>query len=285
MVESTAVVIRQTTTILPYLNEEVPAIYVADEGPFIPVSAVFRVIGIGSDTYIRRWRNYYEWDTACKLPFQTEKRGRHLVWCLSVTEVPLLYSLFYRMPVSPERRIQLFEAIKAHSDFTAARVSEFIHGENERRYKEIRQTLFSFLSENADIDMQLKEIQKELVPVLDFPSSHILLSQILHAHQLFQQARQHARNALQEMGVLPILDALIRDGNSDVLDSFPLPLSPRLPKNSEYFSAVIRQLVPLLEETYSFIEIMRERLRGEGEIYSYASDWLSRFSSAQGDSI
>jgi len=108
-------VVRQTTIALPFLEERVPTLYVADRRLYIPVFAVCRVLGIRADTHIQRWRRLVFWGTACKLPFQTEKRGRCLVWCLLISEVPYLYSLFDWGLLSPDRRRQLYEATHAHA--------------------------------------------------------------------------------------------------------------------------------------------------------------------------
>lgn len=88
-------VIRQTTIALPFLEERVPALYIADGRPYIPVLAVCRVLGIRADTHTQHWRR--------------------LVWCLHISEVPYLYGLFDWSPLPPERRRQLYEATHAHA--------------------------------------------------------------------------------------------------------------------------------------------------------------------------
>jgi len=65
-------VIAQSTIIFPFLNDEVPVLYLADGRPYIPVFAVCHALGIRADTHIRRWRKLVLWVTARKLPFQTE---------------------------------------------------------------------------------------------------------------------------------------------------------------------------------------------------------------------
>src|SRR5215467_13573275 len=110
MDESKQKVIKQTAITLPFLDDEVPALYLAEGRPYIPVFAVCHAFGIRADTYIRRWRKLVLWVTARKLPFQMEKRGKRLVWCLPISEVPYLYSLLNWELVSPERRLQLHRA-------------------------------------------------------------------------------------------------------------------------------------------------------------------------------
>src|SRR5256885_1677907 len=87
-------VVAQKMIPLPFLSDEVPALYLADGRPYIPVFAVCHALGIRADMHIRRWRRLALWVTARKLPFQTEKRGKRPVWCLLISQVPFLYSLF-----------------------------------------------------------------------------------------------------------------------------------------------------------------------------------------------
>ncbi len=87
-------------------------LYLADGRPYILVFAVCHALGIRADTHIRRWRKLVLWVTARKLPFQTEKRGKRLMWCLLISEVPFLYSLFDWKLVSLERRLQLCRATR-----------------------------------------------------------------------------------------------------------------------------------------------------------------------------
>ena len=72
-------VIEQLTVTLPFLDYEVPALYLADGRLYIPVCAVCHALGIRANMYIRRWRRLALWITARKLPLQTEKRGKRLV--------------------------------------------------------------------------------------------------------------------------------------------------------------------------------------------------------------
>lgn len=51
--------------------------------------------------------------TARKLPLQTRRHGKRLVWCLLISQVPFLYSLFDWKQVAPERRAQLRQATEA----------------------------------------------------------------------------------------------------------------------------------------------------------------------------
>ncbi len=91
MNESQQEVIEQTMATLPFLDDEVPALYLADGRLYIPVCAVCHALGIRANIHIQRWRRLALWITARKLPLQTEKRGKRLVWCLLISQVPFLY--------------------------------------------------------------------------------------------------------------------------------------------------------------------------------------------------
>lgn len=49
-------VVLQSTTQLPFLDDQVPALYLADGRPYIPVFAACRALGIRPDAHIQRWR-------------------------------------------------------------------------------------------------------------------------------------------------------------------------------------------------------------------------------------
>lgn len=103
MDEREPVVMKQTTITLPFLDDEVPALYLADGRPYIPVFAVCHALGIPSASSIRHWRNLALWVTARKLPLQTRKQGKRLLWCLLISQVPFLYGLFdWVRPVRPK---------------------------------------------------------------------------------------------------------------------------------------------------------------------------------------
>src|SRR5258708_13336710 len=166
MNESQQEVIEQTMATLPFLDDEVPALYLADGRLYMPVCAVCRALGIRADTHIRRWRTLVLWITARKLPFQTEKRGKRLVWCLLISEVPFLYSLFDWKLVSPERRLQLRRATEEQ-----VKLANLAYQEMQQRYKALRQSLFWFLTTFADIDALLEHYADILLPTLDDASS------------------------------------------------------------------------------------------------------------------
>jgi hypothetical protein len=241
-------VIEQRMVTLPFLNDEVPALYLADGRPYIPVCAVCRVLGIRANMHIQRWRKLVLWITARKLPFQTEKRGKRLVWCLLISEVPFLYGLFDWKLVSPERRLQLRRATEEQ-----VRLSALAYQEMQQRYKAMRQSLFNFLTTFADSDTLLQQYTDVLSSTLDDASSLALSSLIDRGRSLYQQATVHARKMLHDQGELPIIDALKIDADTMVIDTFSMPLLPIVPdEDSEHFFALMGQLIAWRQELQAF---------------------------------
>src|SRR5258708_35883637 len=188
-------VIEQMTVTLPFLDDEVPTVYLADGRLSIPVCAVCHALGIRANIYIRRWQRLALWITARKLPLQTEKRGKCLVWCLLISQVPFLYSLFDWELVSPERRFQLGRATEEQ-----AKLSDLAYQEMQQRYKAMRQSLFKFLTNFATIDALLHQYADALSPTLDGESSLALSTLIDRGRSLFQQATTLARKMLHDQG-------------------------------------------------------------------------------------
>ena len=248
MDETQQVVIEQRTVTLPFLDDEVPALYLADGRPYIPVCAVCRVLGIRADIHIQRWRKLVLWITARKLPFQTEKRGKRLVWCLLISEVPFLYGLFDWKLVSPKRRLQLRRATEEQ-----VKLSALAYQEMQQQYKAMRKALFRFLTTYADIDTLLQHYADVLSPTLDDESSLALSALINRGRSLFQQATVHARKMLHDQGMLPIIDAFKIDADNNVIDTFSMPLLPIVPdEDSEHFFALMGQLTTWRQELQAF---------------------------------
>jgi hypothetical protein len=241
-------VIEQTTITLPFLNDEVPALYLADGRPYIPVFAVCHVLGIRPDIHIRRWRNLLLWVTARKLPFQTEKRGKRLVWCLLISQVPFLYSLFNWKLVSPERRLQLYRATEEQ-----VKLTDQVYQEMQQRYKTMRQALYTFLTTFTDIDELLRRYSDIVLPTLEDESSLALATLLDRGRSLFQNATAHARAIVHEQEALPIVDAFKIDVDNNVVDTFSMPLLPIVPyEESERFFELIGLLRLWQHDLHSF---------------------------------
>lgn len=248
MDESQLEVIEQMTVALPFLDDEVPALSLADGRLYIPVYAVCYVLGIHADTHIRRWQGLVLWITARKLPLQTEKRGKRLVWCLLISEVPFLYSLFDWKLVSPERRHQLYRATEEQ-----VKLSDLAYQEMQQQYKVMRQALFRFLTTFADIDVLLQQYAQIYSATLDTESSLRLLALIDRGRSLFRDAAAHARKILQDQRELPIIDTFEIDANNNAIDTFSMPLLPIMPyEDSELFFALKGQLAAWRQELQAF---------------------------------
>ena len=248
MEESRQEVIEQITVSLPFLKDQVPALSLADGRLYIPVRAVCHALGIRADTHIRRWQGLVLWITARKLPLETEKRGKRLVWCLLISEVPFLYSLFDWKLVSPERRVQLRRASEEQ-----VKLSYLAYQEMQQRYKAMRQTLFTFLTTFTDIDVLFQQYAQVLSPTLDTESSHTLIALIERGRSLFEGAAAHARNILQDQGELPIIDVFTIGADNKVIETHSMPLLPLVPQEeSEQFFAVMGQLTAWRQELLAF---------------------------------
>jgi hypothetical protein len=96
--------IQQTTMMLPYFDEEVPALYLADGTVYLPVKVLCRMLGLRAETHIPRWRKLVLWANARKLPLQTA-RGQRIVWCLHMGALPFWCACFNWSLVNTERRV------------------------------------------------------------------------------------------------------------------------------------------------------------------------------------
>jgi len=241
-------VVAQKMIPLPFLSDEVPALYLADGRPYIPVFAVCHALGIRADMHIRRWRHLALWATARKLPFLIEKRGKRLVWCLFISQVPFLYSLFDWKFVSPERRLQLQWATEEQ-----VKLADLAYQTMQQRYRAMRQALFTFLTTCADIDALLQRYTAAMLPTLDDESALALAALLDRGRSLFQEATTHARKMVHEQGALPVVDAVKIDAQNNVIDTFSMPLLPILSReDSEHFFVLMGQLTAWMQEERAF---------------------------------
>ncbi len=213
-------IVRQGVTTLPYLDDEVPALYTADNKPYIPAFAVCHALGLPVAFHIRKWRNMLLWVTAHKLPLKT-KRGTRNVWCLLISEVPFLYANVIWKYVSPERRQQLHEAIEKGMD-----LAHEAYQHMQREYHEYRQSLFTFLRVCADMEQRWDHEQHS--PPLNVSDDirqafHTLLQE---GQSCYHDAATLARAILQEQATNLLIDALIIGKENTVVDSFSMPLLP-----------------------------------------------------------
>ena len=241
-------VMAQTTTRLPFLDDQVPVLYLSDSRLYIPVFAVCQALGIRPDIHIRRWRRLALWVTARKLPFQTEKRGKRLVWCLLISQVPFLYGLFDWKLVAPERRHQLQMATEAQ-----VRLADQAYQQVQREYRAMRQVLFASMSTFDDIDALLTGYAERLESRLDSGSAVECTELCARGRSLFAQAASHARKMLQAQGELPVVDLFKIGADNQVIDTFSMPVLPIVPEEDrERFFAFMGLLTAWQEEITAF---------------------------------
>jgi hypothetical protein len=248
MNESQQEVIQQTTVALPFLDDEVPALYLADGRLFIPVCEVCHALGIRPDVHIRRWRRLVLWITALKLAYQTEKRGERPVWCLPISQVPFLYSLFNWVLISPQRQRQLHHATEEQ-----VKLSDQAYKEMQQQYKAVRLALFTFLTTYTNIDELLQIYADILLPLLDDKSSLALSALVDRGRSFFLEATGYARKMLHDQGTLPIIDAFKINANKQVVDSFSIPLLPIVPQEDcDLFFSLMGQITAWRQELQAF---------------------------------
>jgi hypothetical protein len=261
MDEQEPVVMMQTTVTLPFLDDEVPALYMADGRPYIPVFAVCHALGIPPTSSIRRWRNLALWVTARKLPFQTKKQGKRLVWCLLISQVPFLYSLFDWKLVAPERQAQLRQATEAQ-----IQLANQAYQEMQQRYKATRQLLFQFMTACIDIERFFQRSREAASIQLDGQASLACEALIERGRRLYGDAAAHARKMLQDQGELPIVDAVRVDATDTVVESFSMPLLPIVPKEDiTRFGEFMCQLTAWHVELATFWRQAHERTERESQ--------------------
>jgi hypothetical protein len=261
MNEPEPTLMMQTTVTLPFLDDEVPALYLADGRPYIPVFAVCHVLGIPPASSIRRWRNLALWVTARKLPFQTQKQGKRLVWCLLISQVPFLYSLFDWKLVAPERQAQLRQATEAQ-----IQLAHRAYQDMQQRYKATRQLLFQFMTECANIERFFQRSAEAAFTWLDGPAFLAFEALIERGRGLYRDAAAHARKMLQYQGELPIIDAVRVDANHTVVETFSMPLLPIVPEeDSTRFAEFMCQVAAWHVELAAFWRQVHERADRESQ--------------------
>jgi hypothetical protein len=212
--------IQQTTMLLPYFDEEVPALYLADGTAYLPVRALCRMVGLRAETHIPRWRKLVLWTNARKLLLQTA-RGQRIVWCLHRGALPFWCACFNWSLVSAERREQLRQATDAwHEDVAQA------HRLMLDRYRSWRRLLFTFLNAYSDADTWLDHWALHFPCSLDATFSlqlELLLSQ---GKTLIGQATAQARKMVQEQAMAPVVDMITLDVDEAGTEIGAFPLFP-----------------------------------------------------------
>jgi hypothetical protein len=231
-------VAQQTTIRLPFFGEEVPALLAKEDGKlYLPVIELCRMLGIRADTHIPRWRTRTFWRGARKLPFHTRSGRTRIVWCLDMGSAYFLYGSFDWSLVSPQRQAQLWEATEA-----AIEVTSRVHSQMIKTYHRVRQSLFRFLSASDGWQEALQRRAEQYAARFAFSAALSFKELIDEGERRIGEARIQARAVLQWQADLPVIDAFTLADNGAVIDEFPLPLLPLVPREEleRYFAAIDR---------------------------------------------
>jgi|GEM_PF-1428633 len=245
-------VIQQTTITLPYFDEEVPAIYLADGTAYLPVRALCRMLGLRAETHIPRWRKLFLWANACKLPLQTA-RGQRMVWCLYVGALPFWCVCFNWSLVPTERREQLRQATDARQEDVAQAQRLLLE-----RYRSLRRYLFAFLEAYSDAETRFDQWALHLSSSLDIASSRQLELLLSQGKTLIGEATAQACKMVQEQAMAPIIDIVTINAGGEATQTGTLPLFPVVPRDGrEQFFASTRKLVQWYQEMAAFIDKLK----------------------------
>jgi hypothetical protein len=244
--------IQQTTIMLPYFDEEVPALYLAEGTAYLPVRALCRMLGLRAETHIPRWRKLVLWANARKLPLQTA-RGQRIVWCLHVGALPFWCASFNWSLVNTEWRVQLRQATDAwQEDLVQA------HRMMLDCYKSLRRHLFDFLEEYSDAEIRLRQWTLRLSSSLDALTSTQLEMLLSRGFKLIEQATALARKMVQEQAAMPVVDVVTLDAHGAVTETGALPLFPVVSREDrQQFFAYVGKLTQWHQEMAAFIDNLK----------------------------
>ena len=241
-------VVKQSTIVLPYFDEEVPVLYLADDTAYLPVRSLCHMLGLRAETHIPRWRRLVLWANARKLPIQTA-RSRRMMWCLHFGALPFWCACFNWSLVSDERREQLRWATDAwQEDITQAQRILL------ERYRSLRSDLFAFLEIYSDAETWLDHWALHLSATLDTVSSRQFETLLSQGKALIGQATAQAREMVQEQAMAPIIDIVTLDESGAVTETETQPLFPVVSREDrEQFFASVRRLAHWHREVRTFI--------------------------------
>lgn len=249
--------VRQAQISLSYFDYEVPVIYVDNTTPYIPVIELCKMLGLRAETHIPQWRKLVLWNKARKLPYQTPKRGRRMVWCLHAGVILFWFSCFDWSLALPERRVQLEEAT-----YEGMKVLDQIYQEMQARYKAFRRQLFEFLTTYSDIETTLTQLSALLHVYLDDFDVCVAWEDLIdQGKTLIDETIRHARGILQEQAKIPVIDAVRIDTHGQVIEESALPLFPLVEEED------IRRFFENLEKVVAWHQQIMNFLSAHGIIW------------------
>ncbi len=243
--------IQQSTLRLPYFNEEMPVLYLADGTAYVPVIMLCDMLGLPAKKCIPRWRKLVLWIHARKLPFQTATGRKQRVWCLCTGAIPFWCVCFDWSLVSPERQEQLHQIIEAFSETLRQTYQAMVS-----RYKHIRRLLFGFLIAYEDIDAKLSQLAVRLHPILDYFDTCVQLEELIaQGKALIQRAVNHAHQMIEDQVANPVVDAVKIANDGQILEELSLPLFPVfLEEDCTQFFDYLTQLSQWHQQFMAFLE-------------------------------
>ncbi len=250
--------IQQTTMLLPYFDEEVPVLYLADGTAYLPVRALCHMLGLRAETHIPRWRKLVLWANARKLPLQTA-RGERIVWCLQRGALPFWCICFNWSGVSPLRREQLRQATEAWQEDVAQ-----AHQLLLERYRSLRRYLFAFLNAYSDAGTRLDQWVLHFSASVDVASARQLELLLSQGKILIGEATAQARKLVQEQAMAPVIDVITLDANGVGTEIGTLPLFPVVPREEcERLFVSVRRLAHWHQEMAGLIGKLKRSQNGD----------------------
>jgi len=244
--------IRQATIRLPFFDEEVPALYLADGTAYLPVRGLCRMVGLRAETHIPRWRKLFLWVNACKLPLQTA-RGQRMVWCLHLGALLFWCVCFNWSLVSAERREQLRQATDGWQQDVAQAQRLLLE-----RYRSLRRFMFTFLEAYSDAESWLDQWALHLSSSLDMTSCHQLELLLSQGKTFIGKATAQARKMVQDQAMAPIIDVVTIEANGEATEIGTLPLFPVVPREDrEQFFASMSKLAQWHQDMAAFIDKLK----------------------------
>ncbi len=244
--------LRQETIVLPYFDEEVPVLYLADGTAYLPVKSLCHMLGLRAETHIPRWRKLVLWANACKLPLHTA-RGQRMVWCLHIGALPFWCVCFNWSLVAPARHEQLRQATDAWQEDVAQAQQLLLE-----RYRSLRRYLFGFLEAYSDAETWLDQWMLHLSSSLDIVSSRQIELLLSQGRTLIGEATTQARKMVQEQTIAPIMDLVTIDASGEVTEIRTLPLFPVVAREDrEQFFASMRKLAQRYLDMAAFINKLK----------------------------
>ena len=222
----------------------------SDGTPYIPVVVLCQILGLRSDSCIRRWRKLLLWSSARKLPMETEKWGKRVVWCLPLSAFPLWLCCISWKAILPNRQKQL---LSSSNEF--AGLPKRIYSEMLTHYRQIRRFLFKLVTVYIDADADLDQFSIEAYGILD-NEDHVWLDELVNdGRTIIRDIKALAQRMLQTQREIPIIDAFHTDHYGSIMETFSLPLFPFIPNEDE---EQLFEYIEMLKEWYQDITIFLE---------------------------